>query len=1433
MSSKEGDKKYESKFAIHFAVSNNDRELLLQILSKSESKRNINIPDLDGETPLHMAAFYGFIDILSTLLSSGANSSPMNAKSLTPLHYAAFTGNLDVAECLVKAGADLKAVDTEGDTPLHKASFVGNYEIVKLLLDSGAPISVPDINGQIPLHKASFRGHLEICSLLLQSKEVSNNKEKKKSVSFKGVDVLDKLGNTPLYLSSLYGKHECVRLFIKEGANIKHQNGVGMTCLHVASYEGHLETCKVLIELGSEIDVRDFDGKSIPEWAQVEETTEDDLKLLASEQDDQPKNRGRKMYGFTALHGASWFGHSEIVQLLVDNNADVHILGPNLHTALHGATLSGHLECIKILCTTSAILNSLADSDGSTPLHFASFKGYQDIVQYLVDSGAPILKKDKSGGTPIHYASYSGSKEILKILLKDQNPKVLDERDFDGATPLQHASMNGHKVVVDFLIKNGVDLYARDVEGASALQKAVFYDQLECVKLLLKASGRHLTDFVNEPDHNGMTCLHAASCNGSLKCFKHLVEKCSANIEQVDNDGTSCLHQACYRGQVEILKYLISKNCNLETKDYYGSTALHKIAYEPGTKQLECAKIILKNKVLPLEERDDEGQTALLVAVNSNNKEFVSFLLSKGSSPLCLDNDGVTPIHLAAYKGFQEIISLLLKKGRVPIDFTDRDGDTALHKASFSGKEKCISYLLKKKANVNSKNQEGNTPLHFASYQGRTKCVKLLLDNGADIDSLTCGELTPIQCAIYNGHVSTTQLLLQKGCNLNLSTTMGTTPLHSAAVRGNKKIVELLLSSGGQGLIEERDEEGNTPLLLAAVNSHIDILKLLVEVGEASVLSKNNKGATALHFSLYSRSHGCTKYLIEKGADLNAQYPGGLDYTPLHIAVQKGDLHGIKCLTSKGCDVNIQNRLGQTGLHLAVLQQNTQCCSSLIRSGADESIKDQNDMTPLDYAHKSKNKKLISIFTSTDRSVEIIEPDSPRSSESIIIDEKNSSALQNEILINSDGSSSSGLVVSGRKRTMANKGMSVTRSSSWLKGVSVPKITRLVRMAGIYKELLNPAEDFLKIVIAPQYVFVKVLIDTLPVTEADRIANSLVTLFYVMGDLMPLLKWAITNEVENTKEVNTLFRQNSIATKMMTVYARKVGSQFVEKTLKNAIQSVISSPFSFEVDPARLAEGVSLNQNIENFQAVTGNFFVKIIGSREFLPVELRELNVHLRTEVEKAFPGHSSAFIGGFMFLRVFCPAICAPVDNHLCEPSDMNPTVQRGLVLVSKVLQNLSNGVELGKKEPYMACMNPFIQKNLPLVQQFCEDISTSAPEGAQRIRLDSYNFSEDQVEKAFRNLHIHVLNFQEKISEPLPPEIAAQLATTLLELGDVRAGHRKPSAAPDRSRRVTTVLSKNKIDDLKKVKDEGIKTVGFAAKFQEMLGVDWNSYSIFQEK
>jgi ankyrin repeat protein/thioredoxin-like negative regulator of GroEL len=150
--------------------------------------------------------------------------------------------------------------------------------------------------------------------------------------------------------------------------------------------------------------------------------------------------------------------------------------------------------------------------------------------------------------------------------------------------------------------------------------------------------------------------------------------------------------------------------------------------------------------------KDDSGNTPLLVAAWKGQKFVVEYLLESKAEVNAKDNSGETALHKAANSGYKDVVIILLAH-QAEVNATNNDGDTPLHQAAisrFNDSKGVVEVLLENKAEVNIKNNNGVTPLHCAAASARINVVALLLANKAEVNAKDSydGE-TPLNYAEY------------------------------------------------------------------------------------------------------------------------------------------------------------------------------------------------------------------------------------------------------------------------------------------------------------------------------------------------------------------------------------------------------------------------------------------------------------------------------------------------------------------------------------------------------------------------------------------------------------------------------------------------------------------------------------------------------------
>lgn len=128
----------------------------------------VNSCNVDGFTPLHVAALHGHSALAALLIRHGAAVNARTNQSATPLHLACQNSHIQVVRFLLECNAKLNKKDHYGNTPLIHACLCGNLETAATLLQSAALVNSVNLQGNTALHEAVRGGNQALVELLLR-----------------------------------------------------------------------------------------------------------------------------------------------------------------------------------------------------------------------------------------------------------------------------------------------------------------------------------------------------------------------------------------------------------------------------------------------------------------------------------------------------------------------------------------------------------------------------------------------------------------------------------------------------------------------------------------------------------------------------------------------------------------------------------------------------------------------------------------------------------------------------------------------------------------------------------------------------------------------------------------------------------------------------------------------------------------------------------------------------------------------------------------------------------------------------------------------------------------------------------------------------------------------------------------------------------------
>ena len=586
---------------------------------------------------------------------SSAQFAPETKKyyfGLTPLSYAV---NIPAAtEVLQKFISQIALPNERGTTVLQEAVRMNNAELVKYVLLQQADITQEDKNGDtILLYALKNNAQKSVIEALIKA----------------GADVnkTDKQGNTPLVLA--LSSPDTAKLLIDSGADVNATDAQGNAPLMLAI--DNTDLASYLIKNGADVNITDKQGNT-------------PLILTINKQ------------------------NTELVKLLAQYHADMHVLTPNGQTLLFYAYENKAPESmIEQLFLSGADINK-KDAEENSLLLKALENQDKKMVMYLLKSGADINQVNAQKENAVSYVlSHDVDDEILAAVfnadidVKNRLPKfdkplwklLMEQKRFDLLKIVWNKMPD---ITFERDINDEVPLYsAMETENIPLQQLALSYVKKADPKLvwmLLKQKDFDLfkvaadkNDNADLQDENEDSLLLYVIKNHYDNAFVEYLLERKADLGFADKAGNNALDLAIADNNAELAELLIKAGADVNKK-HDGKTYLMSIKPE----QTEIMRLLLDNGA-DMNGKDANDSNLLLLAAESLNTALVDIILEQETDVLANDDNGNTALHYAvngispqasevnknSVEKMKEIIDKLTEKG-VDINKQNGNGETLL-----------------------------------------------------------------------------------------------------------------------------------------------------------------------------------------------------------------------------------------------------------------------------------------------------------------------------------------------------------------------------------------------------------------------------------------------------------------------------------------------------------------------------------------------------------------------------------------------------------------------------------------------------------------------------------------------------------------------------------------------------------------------------------
>ncbi|XP_062615390.1 uncharacterized protein LOC134277119 [Saccostrea cucullata] len=641
------------------------------------------------------------------------NNLALLAEEVSPLLSCIIYGDKKIVEAIIER---VKRIENGKDIISNKiflaACLNGSVEIAHLLLElKGEDILYQKWNcstliGLNALHIASLLHHSEMTAFLLDKKFP--------------VNTIDGIGRTPLIYA--------ISSFHKDMSQWERQRG--------------FDTLETLFNNGANTLIRNLFGASAFHCACELIDDMDVFKHFLNE------NVNDLMDDATSpLMLASKKGNTNIVRLLLQQNASVNHHNEAGHAPIHYACISGVIETVTCLLDYGAKPDDV-DNLGMSPLMLAAANGHIDVVQ-LLSKISFIDQIDQMLNTALHYAAKHGHLNVVKILFERGANVNHDNKNLD--TPIFFAASNGHYMVTNELINLGADVNKCNISGKTPLMQAVLQNHINLTELLLDRGSN-----VNIRDANMRNAIWFSASQGHEDITTLLLHK-KAEFNISDGNGLTPLTIAAKNGKIKTVSLLHQLGCNINEYTKNHDTPLILAASE-GHNDVVSFLISHDADINLLNKRRENA----LLQASANGHEYIVKILIDASSDITPNCENIDPLYIAAANGYHNIVDYLVISGPIENTIIFRV-DLALLVACREGRTSTAKMLITIISDINVQDEKGRSALWFAVLGESEDLVNVLLDNDANVNMPDKLNKTPLMIASEKRHGKIIVELLRKG----------------------------------------------------------------------------------------------------------------------------------------------------------------------------------------------------------------------------------------------------------------------------------------------------------------------------------------------------------------------------------------------------------------------------------------------------------------------------------------------------------------------------------------------------------------------------------------------------------------------------------------------------------------------------------------------
>lgn len=758
---------------------------------------------------LHVASYWGFSDLLATVLEDGfptraatlADIDTGESHGWTPLHWAASMGQVESAKLLLDAGATVDSSDSASWTPLFWAAVKGHVEMTTLLLSRGANIYHVDSDGMMPAHWAVSVGQSSTAEVLFGCMEKADvwDPHRRNELRFQkeqDISIADAKRMAAPYSTwkSLIGLSAEA---LDTGEFASFMRSVERTASRTGFYDaGGAETApsidpffRTLWKVRSKGDwlywlrqsekapLTAFRRKLLERAIETEQASLVKALLRLDANSKPDLGRAVTYSGDAFLHRACTRRNPELATALIGQGADPNQADRSGRTPLHHACQSGSIAVVNALLGVNGLNIMSEDDKGETPL------------MTLLREGAWRTEHRPGENLAIFKALVGHGASLYDVAIHLWDPAVISMLA-DSGVGFSNAGRTALHIAATapFDVSTRDDYWNRDTSGGPDKYRMPSSAIEDTVDLLLKLI-KHAE--WEQGDSSPETPLASAICSENWVLARRLHELGAAF--RTNRPIYPMILQATRAGIPELVQLLIGTGVDINPApkqakgglvDSDSSLLCEAVrlanprdirgrSYTPNHLAIGDYLSVIRILVcagVEVERVDDNGNNALELAVTTAAPTpILQALLDAGSNPYIPASNGLDYVQLALLNISPNNLNCLSEYNRAhaaPSSHWLHEFHGISDLGGQAGTSHHFVTALKQACAIDARDKHGHTLLFNAAMGGNQALVKELIAHGANVNDADQVGWTPLHAAVSRGGVEVVEFLLRCGADI-------------------------------------------------------------------------------------------------------------------------------------------------------------------------------------------------------------------------------------------------------------------------------------------------------------------------------------------------------------------------------------------------------------------------------------------------------------------------------------------------------------------------------------------------------------------------------------------------------------------------------------------------------------------------------------------